>query len=254
MSTLTPLTELSDRDLMEQLRANPGKTRLVREVERRTGAVIQAAVATFEDAEAAYWEALHEVTRITAVDYFLDQFCAEAASQEPGAVLRKFAYGRSRSTPVHRAGLVGEKQRKDAAYGNRAMSIDAAREAHGFDLYAPAEPLSDVERAWNTRVIRESFQTIAREPSAATGLPVLTEKQIAAVLTLGNLHRDDALPEMNKHDAAAKTMRITRATFEEHLCKARAAAANHPVLSIAIFELCGGEDRNEPHTAMAVAA
>lgn len=253
MSTLAPLHQISDRELMERLDRDPGKTRLVREVERRVGKVIQAAVATFEDAGAAYWEGLHEVTRMEAVEYFLYRFCRPDASNEPGAVLRTFAYARTRCEQVQEAGLVAPSQRKDAAYGNRAMSIDAAREEHGFDIAAPASPLTDAEREWNTRVIRESFTAIGREPSAATGKPVLTEKQIAAVLTLGNLHRDDALQEMNRHDAAATTLRITRATFEEHLRKARDAAANHPVLAIAIFELCGGEERFEPHTAMAAA-
>ncbi len=248
MSTLTPLTELSDRDLMEQLRAAPGKTRLIREVERRVAKFIKAAVATFEDAEAAYYEALHETVRVSAVEYFLNEF-------EEG--LQQFAYGRSRNWSVQQAGLVTPKLRRDASSREHSASLDAAREAHGFDIAAAPAPMTEEERAWNTQVIREAFTELASETNPATGQPYLDDKLIKTVLTIGNLHRDDALPEMNTYAAAAKTLRVTERTLYNRVNAAKAAVANFPVLAFTILELCGDEGRFEPAArtgAMAVAA
>lgn len=247
MDTFTPRTELSDRDLMEQLRAKPGKTRLVREVERRVAPLLKAAVATFEDAEAAYWEALHEVTRVSAVEYFLDEF---------EDTLKKFAYGRARSWSVQQAGLVTPKLRRDAASRENSTSLDAAQEAYGFDV-AARPVMTNSERAWNTQVIREAFTELASEENPATGQPYLNPKLIKSVLTVGNLHRDDALPEMNAYSAAATTLRISERTLYNHIQAAKDAVANYPVLAFAILELCGDSGRFEPAAstaAMAVSA
>lgn len=244
MSTLTPLTELSDRDLMEQLRAHPGKTRLVREVERRVAPYLKAAVATFEDAEAAYWEALHEVTRVSGVEYFLDEF-------EEG--LEQFAFGRARRWSVQQAGLVTPKLRHDGASRENSTSLNAAQEAHGFDI-AARPIMTDSERAWNTQVIREAFTELASEVNPATGAPYLDDKLIKTVLTIGNLHRDDALPEMNTYEAAAKTLRVTERTLYNRVKAAKNAVANYPVLAFTILELCGDDGRFEPAVATPVMA
>lgn len=244
MSTFTPLTEISDRELMEQLRANPGKTRLVREVERRVAPYLKAAVATFEDAEAAYWEALHEVTRVSGVEYFLDEF-------EEG--LEQFAFGRARRWSVQQAGLVTPKLRRDGASRENSTSLNAAQEAHGFDI-AARPVMTDTERAWNTQVIREAFTELASEINPATDEPYLTPKFIKAVLTVGNLHRDDALPEMNAYSAAATTLRIAESTLYEHIRAAKNAVADYPVLAFAILELCGDSGRFEPAAGTSLTA
>lgn len=244
MSTLTPLTELSARELMEQLRANPGKTRLIREVERRIAPFLKAGVATFEDPEPAYYEALYETTRLSAVEYFLNEYSGG---------LEQFAYGRVRRWSVQQAGLVTPKLRRDGASRENSTSLNAAQEAHGFDI-AARPVMTDGERAWNTQVIREAFTELASEVNPATGAPYLDGKLIKTVLTIGNLHRDDALPEMNTYEAAAKTLRVTERTLYNRVNAAKDAVASYPVLAFTILELCGDDGRFEPAVATPVMA
>lgn len=235
MSTLTPLTELSDRDLMEQLRAHPGKTRLMREVERRIAPVIEAATRTLPDSGTAYNEALYLVTSPGWVEYFLDEW--------RNGSLATFTFSVARQNEVREAGLAGRAQkRNDPLYRGKEdegrpgpVSLDAMA-ADGYTLAAlqldtrTAEQVEADERA-RVREIRETFIMLASS--------VLTDKQIEAVLRRGNIHRDDALPEMANHDAVAKSMRIDRSVLARHLAAAKKNAEGYPVLTIAIRELCG---------------
>lgn len=233
MNTHARLSEITDLDLMGRLAADPGKTRYVREVERRIATVIETATKTLPDREAAFNEALFILTSPSVVAYYIGSF-----GLAPGATLAKLAWGVARRNAVREAGLAGDKQRRsDPLYGNRSRSVEAMLE-EGFDLGGPTldtRTLAQVEadRQERIRTIRTEFTSLANG--------TLTAAQIKVVLRYANLHADDALPEMAKQDAVAMSLGITQQGVAKHLAAARANAARYPVLTIAILELCGDQ-------------
>lgn len=231
MSTHAPLSQITDLDLMARLDADPGRTRYVREVERRIATVIETATKTLPDAEAAFNEALFILTSPAVVAYFVTNF-----AHAPGATLAKLAWGVARRNKVREAGLAGRTQRRrDPLYGNRSRSIEALAE-DGYDLASPDldhRTLEEVEADERARIrsLREAFNQVSAG--------VLTEMQRKVVLAHTNLHRDDAPAEMNTHDAVAKSLRISRPAVTQHIKAAQENAKRYPVLSIAIREICG---------------
>lgn len=225
------LSQLSDLDLMTLLAADPGKTRYVREVQRRIATVIETATKTLPDPDAAFNEALFILTSPAVVTYYVRRF-----GYTPGATLAKLAWGVARRNKVREAGLAGRAQRRrDPLYGNRSGSIEALAE-DGYDLAAPAldhRTLDEVEADERARIrsLREAFNQVSAG--------VLTHQQRQVVLAHANLHRDNALPEMNTQEAVAKTLRISQPAVAQHIRAAQANAERYPVLTIAIRELCG---------------
>ncbi|WP_447947955.1 hypothetical protein [Microbacterium maritypicum] len=229
------LSELSDYDLMTRLDADPGKTRLVREVERRVAAVIGTATRSLPDPEAAYWEALYILTSPAVVAYYLAQF-----GLMPGAALAKLAWGVARRDTVREAGLAGRKQfRGDPLYGNRARSIEAMA-ADGHELAGLALDLRSLDEVEEDRRARQRAIRIAFTQSVA-GVKEVTADEVKTALLYANLYVDSAPSEMSTHDAVATTLRVERSVVSHRIASLRRKVAMYPVLCIAIREFCGDD-------------
>ncbi|WP_433585367.1 hypothetical protein [Microbacterium hydrocarbonoxydans] len=235
MTTHAPLSKITDLDLMTRLDADPGKTRYVREVERRIATVIETATNTLPDPDAAFNEALFILTSPAVVAYYVRRF-----GYTPGATLAKLAWGIARRNKVREAGLAGRAQRRrDPLYGNRSRSIEAMAE-DGYDLAGLTldhRTLDEVEedRRARQRAIRDAFtQTIA-------GVNEVTDDEVKTVLLYTNLYVDGAPDEMSTHDAVAKTLRVERSVVSHRIAALRKKVAKYPVLCIAIREFCGDE-------------
>lgn len=230
MTTFTPLSEITDRELMERLDADPGKNRLIREVERRIAPILETATRFLPDAEVGYYEARNIIVSPAGVAYFLDKWRTGLA---------QYSYGVARSDEVRTAGLAGKKRmRNDPMYGTRASSIEALS-ADGWEFAAPTpdtRALEEVEADERARIrdLREAFTQVASG--------VLTERQVQVILAYANLHKDNALPEMNTQEQVAKTLRISQQAVSRHIAAARENAKLFPVLTIAIRELCGDDE------------
>src|SRR5690606_26118762 len=115
----------------------------------------------------------------------------------------------ARRDEVRVAGLAGRMQkRNDPMYGGRASSIEMLAEA-GHEFASPAldtRTLNQVEADERGRIrdLREAFTQVAAG--------VLTDRQLQVILAYANLHRDDALPQMNTQEAVAKTLRVSQQT------------------------------------------
>lgn len=235
MNTHAPLSEISDYELMKRLAADPGKTRLVREVERRIAEVIETRTRSLPDADAAYNEALYIVTSPSVVAYYIAQF-----GLVPGAALAKLAWGVARRNTVREAGLAGRTQRrKDPLYGNRSNSLDAMTE-DGYDLAGPIldpRTLDEVEedRRARQRAIRDAFT------QAVAGVKEVTADEVKTALLYANLYVDGAPDEMSTHDAVATTLRVERSVVSHRIAALRRKVAKYPVLCIAIREFCGDD-------------
>lgn len=229
MNPFIPLSEITDRDLMARLDADPGKHRLVREVERRVAPILETATRFLPDSEVGYYEARNIIVSPAGVAYFL---------REWRTGLAQYAYGVARSDEVRTAGLAGKKRkRNDPMYGTRASSIEVLA-ADGWEFAAPPDDTRTIEEVEaderdRIRALREAFTQVASG--------VLTDRQMQVILAYANLHKDSALPEMSTQEQVAKTLRISQQAVSSHIAAARANAKLYPVLTIAIRELCGDD-------------
>lgn len=121
------LSKISDTDLYKLLDTHYAKrslntgskdtaheSKLIREVTRRVGSVIETATKTLPDAEAAFNEARYTLTSPEAVTFFLNRWRTGS--------LASLAWGVARRNEVREAGLAGRKQSETTRSTGRAVN------------------------------------------------------------------------------------------------------------------------------------